>query len=307
MIGTLASLKPLMRSRLQVMGSAAELVLLGGTAQQLTVAAEQLRDLERRWSRFRADSEVSRLNEAAGSRVSVSRQTRLLVELAVRGWRLTRGRYDPTLLTALRCAGYTDDFARLSARDQPRSPPPSPPAHDPGTCGRIEIDQRRGTVLLPDGASFDPGGIGKGLAADLVSADLAEAGVPGGCVNVGGDVRVWGPGPQGRCWRIAAADRTLALTDAGVATSGTRRRSWMMGGRRMHHLIDPATGQPARTGVSAATVIAPSAWQAEVCALAAVITQPAHALADLRRWGVHGLVVDDEGLVSASSSLQPAP
>jgi thiamine biosynthesis lipoprotein len=164
-----------------------------------------------------------------------------------------------------------------------------------------------GTITLPDGAGFDPGGIGKGLAADLVSADLAARGIPGGCVNVGGDLRVWGRGPRDDRWRVAAADRTIAVTNVGVATSGTGRRTWVVAGHRMHHLIDPNTLDPADSGVTAVTVIAPAAWQAEVYALAALLSGPTRACAELRRWGVDGLVVDDRGRVHASRRLLRRP
>jgi thiamine biosynthesis lipoprotein len=275
----------------------------------------------------------------------------VLIDLAQQGWRRTGGRFDPTLLAAVRRAGYDDDLARLPAVRQSL---PATVGHHPMTCGWIVVDHHAGTVRLPAGAGFDAGGIGKGLAADLVSADLVSAGVTGGCVNVGGDLRVWGPGPvdlrvreagrddprvQGaeadalrvgdaepnngtshgpppggshgpdpapddRRWRVAAADRTIALTNAGVATSGIQRRAWTVAGRRMHHLIDPATLDPADTDVIAATVVAPTAWQAEVYSLAVIMGGVARARASLRRWDVDGLVVDRRGQVHASARLR---
>ncbi|MBW3605111.1 MAG: FAD:protein FMN transferase [Actinobacteria bacterium] len=301
---TAASL-PVLGHRFDVMGSAAEVTLVGGDAEALSAAVARLHQLDRRWSRFRSDSEIARINADAGRPVPVSPETVLLVDLARQGWRRTGGRYDPTLLAAVRRAGYTDDFARLAAVAAP--PPAEAADHDPGTCGRIIIDEGAGTVELPDRSGFDPGGIGKGLAADLVSADLATRGIPGGCVNIGGDLRLWGPGPRGDRWRVSAADRTISVTDAGVATSGTGRRTWVVAGRRMHHLIDPTTLDPANTGVTAVTVIAPAAWQAEVYALAALLSGPARACADLRRWGVDGLVVQDCGRVRASRRLRRRP
>jgi thiamine biosynthesis lipoprotein len=296
-----AGVAPVLRHGFRVMGSDAELILVGGTSEAMAAAAARLHQLERRWSRFRPDSEVSRLTASAGRPVPVSSDTLLLVGLAQRGWRRTDGRYDPTLLAAVRRAGYTDDLARL----RPTAAPPSDRfEHDPRTCARIAIDADAGTVALPHGAGFDPGGIGKGLAADVVGAELAARGVQGGCVNVGGDLRLWGPGPHGDAWHVAAADRTVGVTDAGVATSGTRRRTWEVAGRRMHHLIDPTTLEPAATGVAAATVVAPTAWQAEVYALAALLSGPTRALADLRRWAVEGIVVDDRGHVRVSRRLR---
>ncbi|HSJ46172.1 MAG TPA: FAD:protein FMN transferase [Euzebyales bacterium] len=299
-----ASPRPVLRHRFDVMGTVAEITLVGGNRRAVSAAVTRLHELDRRWSRFRPDSEISRLNGGAGHPVPVSRETMMLVDLARQGWRRTDGRYDPTLLAAVRHAGYIDDFTRLPAS---ATPPPDPADHDARTCGRITTDEDLGTVALPDGCGFDPGGIGKGLAADLVSADLAAIGIPGGCVNIGGDLRVWGAGPYDDRWRVGAADRTVAVTDAGVATSGTAHRTWVVAGRRMHHLIDPTTLDPADTGVSAVTVIAPAAWQAEVFALAALLSGPAQALAELRRWCVDGLVVDDRGRVRASQRLRQRP
>jgi thiamine biosynthesis lipoprotein len=299
-----AAAPPVLRRRFEVMGSNAEIILVGGSSPALSAAVARLHELDRRWSRFRPDSEVSRLNAAAGRPVEVSPETALLVDLARQGWHRTNGRYDPTLLAAVRRAGYTDDFARLA----PDARPPSGAIeHDPGSCGRITIEAGAGTIALPDGAGFDPGGIGKGLAADLVSADLAAGGTAGGCVNIGGDLRAWGRGPADVRWRVAAADRTIAVTDAGVATSGTERRTWILAGRRMHHLIDPSTLAPADTGVTTVTVIAAAAWQAEVYALAALLSGPTRACEDLRRWGVDGLVIDDRGRVRASRRLRRTP
>ena len=312
-----ADVGPTLRRSFTVMSSAGEITLVGGTPDALDAAVERLRDLEHRWSRFRTDSEISALNDHAGRPLRVSADTRVLIDLAVQGWRRTGGRFDPTLLAAVRRAGYDDDLARLPAVRQSL---PATVGHHPMTCGWIVVDHHAGTVRLPAGAGFDAGGIGKGLAADLVSADLVSAGVTGGCVNVGGDLRVWGPGPvdlrvgeagrddppapDDRRWRVAAADRTIALTNAGVATSGIQRRAWTIAGRRMHHLIDPATLDPADTDVIAATVIAPTAWQAEVYSLAVIMGGVARARASLRRWDVDGLVVDRRGQVHASARLR---
>ena len=111
-------------------------------------------------------------------------------------------------------------------------------------CDRIGGDHDARTVRLPAGCQFDPGGIGKGLAAALVSADLVTAGIVGGCVSVGGDLRVWGPGPHDLRWNVAAADRTIAVTDAAVAPRGTALRPLHLARRRLDHLLDPDTPGP---------------------------------------------------------------
>jgi thiamine biosynthesis lipoprotein len=283
------------------MGTTAHIVVVDGGRRALSAAVDRLCDLDARWSRFRPDSEVSRLNDHAGSPQRVSPETALLVGLAQDGWRRTSGRFDPTLLQALRAAGYTDGLPG----DAPVVVSP-PPDHDPQLCGQIVLDRSAGTVCLPAGAGFDPGGIGKGLAADLVTAELAATGVAGACVNVGGDLRVCGRGPHEQRWRIAIPawdDRVLAIGPSAVATSGITRRAWTAAGQRMHHLIDPVTRRPAESGIAAATVIAPAAWLAEIYSLAALLSTPERAIADLRGWHIEGCIVEVSGATRATARL----
>jgi thiamine biosynthesis lipoprotein len=285
------------------MGTTAHIVVVDGGRRTMAAAVDRLRDLEQRWSRFLPGSETSRLNRHAGAPQQVSAETALLVGLAQEGWRRTAGRYDPTLLHALHAAGYTDAVPDRSTADVSIV---APPAHEPQLCGRIVLDRDAGTVCLPAAAGFDPGGIGKGLAADLVTADLVAAGVAGACVNVGGDLRVWGCGPRDNGWRIATPawqDRVVALQAGAVATSGVTRRAWTVAGRRYHHVIDPATLLPSETGILGATVVAPAAWLAEVYALAALLSTPEEAIGDLCRWGVEGCIVEAGGRTRATPRL----
>jgi thiamine biosynthesis lipoprotein len=286
-----------------VMGTTAHIVLVGGSRAALAAAIDRLRDLERRWSRFLPDSEITRLNDRAGTPQRVSAETALLVGLAQEGWRRTAGRYDPTLLHALRAAGYADELPRRPLTDADVT---SPPEHDADLCGRIVLDRHAETICLPAGGDFDPGGIGKGLAADLVAADLVAAGAAGVCVNVGGDLRVWGRGPRDARWRISTPawdDRVLSLAAGAVATSGSTHRTWTVGGRRHHHVLDPGTLRPADSGISGATVVAPAAWLAEIYALATLLGTPSQALSDLRRWGVEGCIVETSGRVRTTARL----
>lgn len=292
---------PLLERRVAVMGTTAHVVLVDGDRRALSAAVDRLHDLDERWSRFRPGSEISRLNDHAGSPRRVSPETALLVGLAQDGWKRTSGRFDPTLLQALQAAGYTDGLPG----DGPVAVRP-PPEHDPQLCGRIVLDRSAGTVCLPAGAGFDPGGIGKGLAADLVTAELAVTGAAGACVNVGGDLRVWGHGPHEQRWRVAIPawdDQVLAVGPGAVATSAITRRAWTVGDQRLHHLIDPVTRRPADTRIAAATVIAPAAWLAEVYALAALLSTPERAVDDLRGWRVDGCIVDVDGGTHATPRI----
>ena len=142
------------------MGSDAHVIVVGGPASLALEAEHRIADLERRWSRFDGRSEVSALTRQAGSPVVVSPETRELVERAVGAWRLTGGLFDPTVLGALVRAGYDRSFDELG---------PTPNEHPSAlTTGAAAIEIVANTVRLPARTGFDPGGIGKGLAADIV-------------------------------------------------------------------------------------------------------------------------------------------
>jgi len=250
------------------MGTSAHVAVLGGRRGLEQQAAGRVADLERRWSRFRADSELSRLNAGRiGIAAVVSPETYRLVERAVGAWELTDGRYDPTVLGSVVANGYDRTFSEVPAD---RTAPGSPTTRAPG-CRGIVLDAQHHAITLPEGVGIDPGGIGKGLAADIVADELMAAGAEGALVDIGGDVRMVGTGPEDGQWVIDVdhpldPDHTLlhlSLSDAGIATSSRLRRQWLHNGVARHHLIDPATGRPTTTRIVAATVIAGEAWWAE--------------------------------------------
>ncbi|HET7489785.1 MAG TPA: FAD:protein FMN transferase [Acidimicrobiales bacterium] len=287
----------------RAMGSEAHVVVVGGPPGLLDQALARVDELERRWSRFLPDSEVSSLNRAAGRPVVVSPDTAELVARAVDAWRISGGSFDPTVLEAVVGAGYDRSFDELEDRPAP-GPPPAPA---PG-AGAIEVD---GTVVrLPPGTGFDPGGIGKGLAADLVAAGLLAAGACGACVNLGGDVRVAGTAPGGGPWTIAVEHpwqaEPLALVgaeDGAVATSTTLKRRWTFAGKARHHLIDPSTGAPSDTGLNLVTVVAGRAWVAEVLAKAVLLAGARNPFSVLQGTGAEALAVGDDGRVQWTPGL----
>jgi thiamine biosynthesis lipoprotein len=255
-----------------------------------------------------ATSELSRLN-ASRRPVRVSPDTFALVARAVDAWSRTEGRFDPTGLAALRDAGYDTDFATVAARaDGECGARPHPaPTPLPG-CRGIELDPIVRSVWLPEGVTLDLGGIGKGYAAGLLADGLVTSGASAVAVDLGGDVAVRGTGPYDGAWEVAFGDDAVAsqfgrlrLAAGGVATSTTRRRRWRVAGESRHHLLDPRTGGPSRSGVASATVVAGDTWWAEVLAKAAVISGMEAGLALLTREGVAGvLVADDDRFVATA-------
>ena len=288
------------------MGCLAHVVIVGDAPELDRMAQRRLNALEAKWSRFIADSEVSRLNRAGGAPCRVSADTFELIERAAAAWAATGGAFDPTVLPAVIAAGYDRSYEQLEAEGDAQGPVTSP------GCAGIRLDRQTRLVILPAGVGIDPGGIGKGLAADIVVRDLLAAGAEGACVNVGGDVRVEGVGPEeGDTWIVAVEDPRDAtrevdryhLAAGAVASSSTLLRAWVRGGVPMHHLIDPESGAPARSGAIASTVVAGEAWWAEALTKAALIAG-ADAPKLLEQLGTPGFVVMEDGQVLESTGLE---
>jgi len=281
----------------RAMGTTAHVIVESRHADRhLDTAQARIEYLEATWSRFLPDSELSRLNTHHNRPVVVSTETFDVISLAVDAWFLTAGRFDPTVLPALAAAGYDRSFEGVRAA----KPKPLPNDPAPG-CAEIRLIAPN-AVVLPAGVQLDLGGIGKGYAADLVSTELMDDGADGACVSIGGDLRCVGTAPWPEGWLVDVAHPfdesktalTVALADGAVVTTTRMKRSWGPGNRR-HHVIDPATGRPAQTGVSAVTVVSGQAWWAEVLAKAAFLAGPTAGVALLKGHGVTGVVFDDEG------------
>ncbi|MDX6287981.1 MAG: FAD:protein transferase [Frankiales bacterium] len=295
---------PFYETRLSTMGTQAHIAAVHGDAGLIEDAASRLTDLHRLWTRFEEASDVSRINAGAGHPVAVSPETVLLVGLALDAWEQTDGRYDPSVLPALLATGYDRDFAELD--DTTVGSGEGSPA--PG-CAGVLVDVAASTVTVPAGHTIDVSGIAKGLAADLVVADLLEGGAIGACVNIGGDLRVEGSSPKPGGWIIGVEHPRaqfllgcLRLRFGAVATSSRVKRSWGPADARQHHIIDPFTGRPADTGVQAVTVVSNEGWRAEALTTAAFLAGADHAVALLEAEGASGLIVrDDDTLAFAGA------
>jgi FAD:protein FMN transferase len=276
------------------MGSDAHVIVLGA-ACFVEFARARIDQLEALWSRFIPGSEISMLNAEPGVARRVSPETLRLVRRARDGWRETGGRFDPTVLGDVIRAGYDRNFPAVVIR---RSGGVSLLERN---ASGIRIDEDACTVTLPSNAGFDPGGVGKGLAADVVVEDLLAAGAIGACVNIGGDLRVAGEGPDGGRWVIGVEDPAgeslglVALASGGVATSTTVKRSWTVGDERRNHLIDPATGASLDREAIAVTALARDAASAEIAAKHALLAPPGGSIDALQELGCDGLVVTDDG------------
>ena len=277
------------------MGTTAHVVLVGGTPDLMGTLISRLMELEARWSRFVDSSEISLLNAEPDRWHLVSRETALLVARAQTGWELTRGAFDPTVLDAVEAQGYRTRFDGLqSAAIAAGATAPSV------GCSELHVDVDTGLVHLGEGTRFDPGGIGKGLAGDLLVEEAIAAGAGGALVNIGGDLACGGSGPGDGSWdvevrvphRSSGAPTVIALDRGGVATSTTCKRRWTTtDGTERHHLVDPRSGHNT-VGVASTTVIAAHGWWAEVVAKQ-VVVDGVDAQVDVGR--AAALVVDDHG------------
>ena len=208
-------------------------------------------------NRFKADSEISRLNASEGRQFEISETLELALDAAVRAADATGGLCDPTVLPALLALGYDRDYDQLAGATDlvERAPVPTP------GLGAIAFDRTNHTVTLAPGCQLDLGASAKALVADLVARDMGPWG--GVIVEIGGDVAVRGAGPTGP-WVIGVADSLsisgdeprIAVTNSGIATSSATTRTWRVGDRMVNHIIDPRTGGFADSVYATATVSA---------------------------------------------------
>jgi FAD:protein FMN transferase len=251
--------------------------------------------LEALLSRFRPDSELSRLN-AKGS-IEAGIDLLAVVELALDARERTGGRFDPSLHDALVAAGYDRSFEQLEHTDATSAP--LAPAQG---GGRILLRGRR--LELERAARLDLGGIGKGYAVDRAVEWLAPLGP---ClVNAGGDLAVSGV-PGTGAWPVAvdlpSGPLTLGLASGALATSGSDRRRWRVGGEERHHLIDPRTGCSSESDLLRVTVAAASAVEAEVWAKALFLAGEEAAAAEAEARGLTALLVTADGRVRTTGGL----
>ena len=228
--------------------------------------------LAARLTRFDEGSEISQLNGAAGEWMEVSADVESILRDALCASEMSAGMVNVAVLPSMLAVGYTRTFsegAGVATLDQARPLP------------RLDevLEVARGRARVARGAGLDLGGVAKGWMADRAVGLLGGNAV----ANLGGDLMAIGPGSDGNGWPIGLGGVTLMLRDQGAATSSVRRRRW----GDLHHLIDPRSGLPARTGLEEVSVVASSGFEAEVFAKTALLLGPdlapaycaAHALA----------------------------
>jgi thiamine biosynthesis lipoprotein len=284
------------------------------------VAAEEAQrfvvEFDATLSRFKPDSELCALNADPRERAPASELLRTAFRAGLAAAEQSGGLVDPTLVGEIESAGYVASRAGVpgeplaAALDQ--APPRCPARANPASRWRqIEVDDEGGTIARPPGVRFDTGGTGKGLAADLIANRLR--GYSRFVVDCGGDVRIGGANALVWPYEVfvehpLSGERAfvLKLGSGAVATSGLNVRIWRdAAGRYAHHLLDPATGEPAWTGLIGATALGDTAVEAETLAKAALLSGPEGGRTVLAERG--GLLVHDSGRVETVGPLAARP
>lgn len=282
----------MVRRRFHAMGTEIELLVDASSADAALDAAElEFHRLEALLSRFREDSELSRLNRDGS--LAAGPDLRRVVELALVARERSGGRFDPTVHDALVAAGYDRSFELVPSATDTYPGLSMEMDMDVHVQDSMDIHVEPDRIRLAAGVRIDLGGIGKGYAAERAAEILATAGP---ClVNAGGDVAT-----RDGAWPIgvetSADPLTLELSgSSGLATSGRDRRRWRRDGRELHHLIDPRTGAPAETDLLRVTVVAADAIEAEVAAKSLFLAGAEHAAAEADAAGIPAILVTDDG------------
>ncbi|HEY3959461.1 MAG TPA: FAD:protein FMN transferase [Solirubrobacteraceae bacterium] len=323
-------------ARWEALGTSVVLRLTDPTALELARASveHELNAIDRACSRFRADSELSRVNGAGGRPTHVSPLLMEALTVALRGAELTDGDADPTLGRALELAGYDRDLLLLTP---PHGEPPlygmqkghaglesrgepdrhSEPEWDGAIAARViagwrsvTLDHARSTVRVPSPIRLDLGASAKAWAADRAAERAAQASGCGALVSIGGDIATCGEAPA-EGWRIRVTDdcrsdpsasgQTVSILSGGLATSSTAVRRWSHDGHTMHHIIDPATQAPAETIWRTVSVAAACCADANIATTAALVRSGA-APAWLEQLGLPARLLDRSGNVTTAGS-----
>lgn len=255
-------------------------------------------DVDDACSRFRTDSELSRLQPRLAEGAEASPLLALLVQRALETAILTGGDVDPTLGRDLEALGYDRDI--VSVRLSPDGSASTGPEPTRRTEGWRRVSVRGQTVTVPSDIRLDLGATAKAIAADSAAARVyAELGC-GVLVSLGGDLATAGPAPQGG-WQVIVQDlegdpaqQTTLAPGFAMATSSTQKRRWQHAGSQVHHILDPRFGLPAEPVWRSVTVAAPTCLEANAYSTAGVVR--GHAAVDwFRREGIPARFVDGLG------------
>ena len=296
------------------LGTTAEITTLdaGALSDAIDVLERELVAIDLAASRFRDDSEVTRLARHGGRWMPASPLLLAALRAGIHAAAATDGAVDPTLGASMRALGWDRDFRVVVSRREPARIELVPAAG----WRRIELDHARRRVRVPAGVEIDLGATAKALAADRAAAAAARTTGSGVLVSLGGDIAVAGPAPAGG-WPILVTDdhrapsvakgQTVSIAAGGLATSSTTVRRWRTTEGLVHHVLDPRTGRPAAEVWRTVSVAAASCVDANTASTAAIVLGD-RAPAWLDRLGLPARLVRPDGrVVLAGAWPEEAP
>jgi len=265
-------------------------------------AIDEVLRIERKYSRYRADSVVSRINAAAGGApVAIDAETSALLDFADACWRESGGTFDATSGVLRRAWRFGEKRVPCAAEIEPLV----------ALIGWDRVERDGGLVRLPRaGMELDFGGFGKEYAVDRAAASLRESGVASALVNLAGDLSVTGPPPDGSAWRIGIRHprrdghlaATLEVRSGAMATSGDYERYFEVDGVRYCHLLDPRSGRPV-PGMRSVTVLAETCLVAGAATTISLLRPEREGLKWLRALGAPFLAVRSDGTLVDRTEL----
>jgi FAD:protein FMN transferase len=256
-----------------------------GLAARLGAAAEgEARRIEEKFSRYRPDSVVGKINAGANRGLVLDRETASLLDCAAQCFEASDGLFDITS-GVLRRAWRFDGSDNIPEPERIRALMP--------LIGWSKVTWRRPELILPLGMEIDLGGLAKEYAVDRVLEETAAMAALPILVNFGGDLRVTGPRADGTAWNVAIESvevsgglaALLELNQGALATSGDARRFLLKDGVRYGHILDPRTGWPVKDALRSVTVAAATCVEAGLTATLAML-QGAEAEAFLKEEGI---------------------
>lgn len=260
------------------------------------LAASRLRELEALLSTTDENSEIYQINHSPGTAVPISSDTAALLESALCLCEETKGALDISIYPVVRAWGFTTGRHQVPSRETLDRLL----AHV--DAAQVDFDPEARTVTVPEGVEIDLGSVAKGYAGDQILDLFRDCGITSAILNLGGNVQTLGPRPDGSPWRVAVQSPNgtgyvgvLEVSDQAVVTSGGYERYFEENGQVYWHIIDPATGSPARNGILSATVTGASGLVCDGLSTALFILGPEEAEALWReRGGFEYLLITEE-------------
>ena len=283
-----------------------------GAPEAAREAKERLQGLDALWSATHEGSDVARLNSGAGESVALAPETMRLLRMSEEVREETKGALDVTLAPLLQLWGFTGGVHRVPTAEEIEA------ARALTGAGKLKLDEAAGTARLEKGSSVELGAVAKGYAGELVAAELKSRGVRSALLDLGGNIETIGAREGGTPWRVGLRNPfggallgTVEVADAAVVTSAIDQRFFTdEAGNRYWHILDPATGKPAASGLASATVVASSGGRADALSTALFVMGAERAAAFWRERqdfemvlvGMDGHVWITEGLLDRFSA-----